>query len=231
VAVTLAQLAQAARETSNTENNTGFISATELDRVVNEGVSRVYDVLIESFQQYFALSASFTLTATVNSAALSTVVPPTPGPRFYKELGLDFQIDSQRRETVTRLDSFMDRNRSDRRRYFVSGDLLTVYPPERAAGTYTLWYAPAAPVLTALIDLPVEMERWREMIEVAAAIKVLTKREMQTEGLERQFQALKKGVEDSAASRMAEPAQVPMHGPSWGGYWNQWPGFLGPGIY
>ena len=120
-----------------------------------------------------------------------------------------------------RLDSFMDRNKKDRRRYFVSGDLLTVYPLEIAAGTYTLWYAPSAPVLSVTIDLPVEMERWREMIEVASAIKLLTKREMGTEGLERQFSALKKSVEDAASSRMAEPAQVPMHGPNWGGgFWD-----------
>lgn len=224
MAVTLAQLAQAARETSNTENNTGFIGSTELDRVVNEGVSRAYDVLIEAFQQYFAASVPFPLTSTVNSALLSTLIPPTPGPRFYKALGVDFHLDSTRRQTVDRLDSFMDRNRSDKRRYFISGDTITVYPLSRAAGTYTLFYAPEVPVLTASVNLPAELERWREMIEVAAAIKILSKREMQTEALERQFAKLQKGVEDAAANRVAEPALVPMHGANWGGGWVGWPG-------
>jgi hypothetical protein len=68
--------------------------------------------------------------------------------------------------------------------------------------------------------LDVTLSNWEEFIDVRAAIKVLTKREMDTTSLQSDLLALTQRIKAMAANRSEEPSQVPLadgYGSAW---WN-----------
>lgn len=136
MAHTRAQLREAIRQLSNTQNNTGYITDAELNDRIDEAKSDLYDIIIGAYEMHYATAtASFSLAGgpTGNSFA----VPAD----WYKTIGLDFYT-SGRWRNVRAMGSFADRNDDAWRRYLETGLTVYVNPPEFAAGTYRFWYTP-----------------------------------------------------------------------------------------
>lgn len=206
---TRADLRTAIRNASDTVNNTGMISDTWLNWVIDNAIAEVWDILTMAFQQYAVSSFTFALSST-NRVSIAAV---TGG--FYKDVGLNYIPTANRPITVDRIDSFADRNAFEGKRYFISGDSLIVYPEGgNYAGNYEFFYTPDPPALTADSGangtIPAQLQRWKELIEISGAIMVMNKREMSALALEKRLALLTQRVKDAAARRMAGPAKIPM---------------------
>jgi hypothetical protein len=289
LALTLAQHITNVRQFSNTENNTGFVTDTEITRRLNEAGSELYDLIVAAFEHYYVSTNSFTLTGGVNG---NSVALPSD---FYKDVGLDRNPGTTSAETIHKIGSFLERNRPAGRVYLLRGNTLAVMPADNSAGSYMLYYTPKAPVLAPVTVIPrlagidnvvaitnawtfafasftqadvgtylvvtgaanpanngtfliasvanpqrvytdpavalvtetfgagvvasyqaggtvaqldVTLSNWEEYVDIRAAIKVLTKREMETTSLQQDLAMLKERIRAMAANRSEEPSQV-----------------------
>lgn len=206
MATSLEDLIQAGLETADCEKSNNF-STPEKTRIVNEALSEAYDVVVSKWDSYFATSATFTLPSTnVMTLAEVTTGSPSGVSTFYKELGLT-RTDGGCNEPIDPLPGYPSRNQCQGRRYWIQGQVLSLWPQVGGvshAGTYVLDFVPNCPVLTTGQFLPVELERWKELIEVIAGIKFMTKRRQDTSDLERRQAKIEAGIVVAAGSRKAE---------------------------
>lgn len=207
MALTLTQHIAAVRQFSNTENNTGFVSDSEITSRLNEALSELYDLVTAAFEHYYvSQDGPFTLAGGVGGNT-----HPLPAD-FYKYIGLDRDPGTTYAWTVPRLSSFAERNRVGGPAAFVQGlSTLVVLPPQAAGGTYLMYYTPTAPQLVAPTDtLDANLAPWEEFIDIRAAVAVCNKREMteMAQTLEGKLQALTARIHAMAANRTEEPAQV-----------------------
>lgn len=136
MAHTRAQLREAIRQLSNTQNNTGFITDAELNDRIDEAKSDLYDLIIGVYELHYAsVTDQFTLAGGVGGNTFA--LPAT----WYKTLGLDVWA-SARWADVRGMGSFADRNSDAFRRYLETGLTVYVNPPEFAAGVYRFWFTP-----------------------------------------------------------------------------------------
>lgn len=166
--------------------------------------------------------------ATFNVIASTLFQLDQPSGDFYKEAGVSFQ-QGNLWTPVDPLRGYRDRNSCRERHYWLQGNQFSMWPqPLSHAGIYLLDYAPDLPLLSIGGALPSEMERWREMVEIQAAIKFKTKRSQDTTDLERRLLKLENAVTIAATQRKSEPRKVridrshdqfPM-GRGWG--WRNW---------
>lgn len=195
---TIATLRTMALQKADMENSS-FVGTDELNRVLQDGYAELYDLLTAKNQDYYLGDpTSFTLTSS-NKYALPA--------DFYKVVGVDISENGKWYE----LDpfNFNERNHSSlrgpylhrRRRYRVMGTNLHITPDDDYAGSYRIWYYPTCPVLVTVGSLDVHAENWREYIVLTAAIYCLTKEESDSSALELKRQALRKHIEELAASR------------------------------
>lgn len=192
MATTLADLILSVRQTANVENNGFFDDVVEMPRIINEAANEVYDLLVTTFAPYFQKDATFTLTS-IPSILLTTIT--TGLPAFYKETGIDFQQGgSLQVQPVIKLDSFSDRYLQ------VNSDF---------AGSYTLHYVPSLVLLTNVVNLPDEMDRWRELVELHAAIKCYEKRQKPCDTIRTAYETKKASIISAAPQRMGEPQLIP----------------------
>jgi len=127
-----------------------------------------------------------------------------PATDFYKELGLT-KITGDRRHPIDPLPSYAARNDCDGPKFWIAGQLLTIFPLDRLqTGSYVLDYVPSCPVLATGDTIPVELERWKELIEVTMAIKLKAKRFQDTSDLERRQAKLEQGIIQAASSRRTQ---------------------------
>lgn len=151
-----------------------------------------------------APGSDWTFTATF------TVTTPIPESRFYKELALCHGSGAAARE-IPPLDTITDRNRVVTPHYWIQGETLSFYPAANVpAGPFTLDYVPNCPVLEDGDVLPTQLERFREFMEVGAAVKVQIKRQKDTSELERRQLALRQRVVSAVSGRKAGPKRIPM---------------------
>ncbi len=130
------------------------------------------------------------------SIALSLLITPVlHNPPFYKELGVDWTGGGMTL-SVPRLQSFMNRNDG-------------IYTSNPMSGNYVLHYVPSCPVLSAVTDLPPELERWKQMIILEASIPVYMKRGLLTSEARQELNIKKREIESSAKSRIGEPKLIP----------------------
>lgn len=130
------------------------------------------------------------------TVALSLLITPVlHNPPFYKELGIDW-LGSGMKLSVPRLQSFMNRNDG-------------IYTSNPMEGDYILHYIPSCPILSAVVDLPQELERWKQMILLEAQITVYMKRGLDTSECRQELNIKKREIESSAKSRVGEPKLIP----------------------
>ncbi len=130
------------------------------------------------------------------SIALSLLITPVlNSPPFYKELGVDWTGGGMTL-SVPRLQSFMNRNDG-------------IYTSNPMSGDYVLHYVPSCPILSAVTDLPPEIERWKQMLILVASISVYMKRGIGTSEARQELNIKKHEIESSAKSRVGEPKLIP----------------------
>lgn len=209
MATSLDDLIQAGLETADCEKSNNF-SLTEKTRITNEALSSVYDLIVATWQDYFATSRNFTLPST-NTITLAAITGTTPT-LIYKELGLTRTQDGYP-QPIDPLPGYPARNdwNGGVRRYWLMGQDLSLWPQFNGvdhSGTYVLDYIPSCPVLVTNDSLPPEMERWKELITVGAAIKYMTKRRQSTVDLVAREQKLIAGINIASSSRKAEARKL-----------------------
>jgi hypothetical protein len=224
MALTLTQHIAAVRQFSNTENNTGFVTDTEITSRLNEAISELYDLVVVAFEHYYVSEdGPFTLAGGVGA---NTHTLPAD---FYKYIGLDRDPNTTYTTTVPKLPSFAERNRVGGPAAFVQGlTTLVIMPPQAAGGTFLMYYVPKAPTLVDPTDtLDVNLAHWEEFIDIRAAVAVCNKREMteMAQTLEAKLQALTLRIHAMAANRTEEPSQVALAdniGRRWWGNGEDW---------
>lgn len=194
--------------------NSQFVSDAEILGFVNASYAELYDLLIQTYEDYFVTSETFTL-VTSDSGVRALAAD------FYKLKGVDFQLNGQyitlypynwntrniRQRAVSRL-SIGDYDLS----YKILGSNIRFEPRDNATGTYQLWYIPAYTALSAdtdNIDSVITRNNWEEYIVIDASIKMLEKEESNTLHLEREKKAMIKRIESSAGDRdVDQPERV-----------------------
>jgi len=210
---TLADIRNRARRRSDMVDSQ-FISDTELLDFINASYAELYDLLIQTYEDYFVTSTTFTLTNTDSG------IKALPAD-FYKLKGVDYSLGGN----YTTLYPFDWNTRNLRQRavnklyagdydlsYKLLGSNIRFEPSDNASGDYQLWYIPAYTALasdTDAIDTVITRNNWEEYIVIDAAIKMLAKEESSTTHLERAKSALIKRIESSAGDRdVDQPERV-----------------------
>ena len=185
--LTVTQLITKVRERADMLNSQ-FVTDTEITGYIDYSYKELYDLLVESVEDYNLSSASFTIASGSNTYSLPS--------DFYKLRGLDDLTNPSRPRSVRKF-AFNERNDftvdgltlssyeySDVT-YRVTGSVLTLMPPENAAKNYLLWYVPKASTLSSGSDTADGVQGWLEYVIVDAAIKCKIKEESDISDLER----------------------------------------------
>lgn len=198
---TLTDLRRKVRERADMVNSS-FISATELDGYINASAYELFDLLVESNEDYNTLSTNSTIASGSHTIALPALA--------YKIRGVDVSYDNGQTWCPLKPYSFVDRgNYSDhtltRRyanvRYRIIGSTLHLLPESEAPGLYRIWYVPTMTPLVNAGDTFEAYNGFEEYIVIDAAIKCLVKEESDTAPHERAKKAIKDRIIAMAASR------------------------------
>jgi len=210
---TLSQLRTRIREQSDMKNS-DFISDSELLSYINASYAELYDIMVQTYEDYYVTSTTFSLTSSDNG------VYALPSD-FSKLRGVDYQLGG---EYVT-LYPFDWNSRNARQRsvnrlylgdlnlvYRIVGSNLRIEPRDNAVGDYQLWYCPSFTPLSAdgdLVDSHMARNGWEEYIVVDVAIKCLAKEESNTAHLLLAKDQIKKRIESAAGDRdMDQPERI-----------------------
>lgn len=199
---TLAQLRTRCRERADQENSE-FISSSELLSYINASYAELYDILVGKFEDYYT-----TKTTTTIASGSSTITLPSD---FYKLRGIDYQLDTNTWVAVGKF-NFNERNTLNRSivrrgagfretQYRIIGDEIQIEPEDSADGTYRLWYTTLPTLLAAETDTVNGVNGWEEYIVIDVAIKMMAKEESSTAHLEREKAAMLDRIEAMAANR------------------------------
>lgn len=226
MAVTLTNLTDRAKQMADLVGS-NFVSSTEWTTWINAGLMELYDIVVAAYEDYFTVSTNLTI-----SSGSSFTLPAA----FYKLRGLDFQLTSSDYINVPMF-NFNDRNRKlelpytirgndSVRRYRIIADTVEITPPDKAPGTYRLWYIPAVTALSTGSDaIPTALSKsgWEEYIVLYAAIKAKLKGEEDASDMENQKAALGQRVTSMSANRNADQPEriTDMAGDSIG-RWGEW---------
>lgn len=213
MATTLADIRNRARRRADMVNSQ-FVSDTELLDFINASYAELYDILVQTYEDYFVQSESFTLSSSDNG------VRALPSD-FYKLKGVDYQLGG---DFIT-LYPYDWNTRNFRQRavnrlylgdydltYRVVGSNLRFEPRDNATGTFQHWYIPAYTPLVSdsdNIDSVITRNNWEEYIVIDAAIKMLAKEESNTNHLIYEKQQIMKRIEAAAGDRdVDQPERV-----------------------
>ena len=205
--LTFGELKTRSRERADMVNSQ-FISNTELEGLVNESMTELYDMLVTTLgADYYVTDTSFQLVSGQSVYSLPI--------DFYKMAGVDLASGSGKAVSL-RPFQFQERNRFNNAliydsstngftnlRYRIIGNDIKFIPEVSSNQTVTLWYHPACEVLTNDLDTFNGVNGYEELVIVLTAIKMLSKEESDTSSLERRYQYLIKRIQDSAANRDA----------------------------
>lgn len=187
MAQTLAQLRTSAQQRANQENKT-LVATSEWNRYIQEAVDELYDLIVSSFPHYYLSSFAFTLSSS-NQQSIAALTPI-----FYKLRGLDFLFAGAQRPLTVRPINFAERNR---------------FAATNFAGSYTLWYTPRPPQLTADGDtLDFILDNWSKYVVLTAALAALPKEESPTDDLLGEKAIQLDRIKTAAPNRDGEPGQA-----------------------
>ena len=207
---TTIDLIKSVRERSNTEHS-NFVTDPEIVTLLNRAHTELWDFLVQTWEDYVVLPFDINLTSEEDYD-----LPPY----FYKCLGVDMWLDSQRKVTLQKF-NFSDRNRyqtstwlpvlsANPLRYRIVGNHLRLIPKPTAGTKLTLWYAPMAPELVMSNPDPLlnQTDRltsilpmFNDYITLDAAMNVLAKEESDTSALMKQKQETIERIRMAMANR------------------------------
>lgn len=204
---TLAQLRTLCRQRADMVNDYS-VSDPELTSYINASAAELYDLLVNSDEEYYTTSTTFTISSG-NTYSLPAA--------FYKLKGLDYAVTANDYINVGKY-NFQSRNikskenlwrRAPYREYRILGSSLYIEPADNAAGNYRLWYIPTYTELSDDADTLDTINHWYEYIVIDCTIKMLAKEESDYQGFLVQKGAIVKRIQDMAANRdQGEPEVI-----------------------
>ncbi len=172
---TLATLRTRSQQRADMESF-GGVATSEWTTYINEAYAELWDLVVAACGDHFVSSADFTVTSA------GTITLPAD---CYKIVGVDADPGTDNERPVRQFD-WASRNRQSGVRYRVMGSLIYLEPSRDAAGSYRLWYTPGHTALSGESDaISTLLERWEEYIVMGAAIRALTKKELDSSAIER----------------------------------------------
>ncbi len=217
---TLLQMRTRVRERADMQN-TEFVSDSEVNNYVNDGLSELNDLFITKYEEYVVSSVGpLNLSAGQESYNISADFGIF---NFMKILGIDLNTGGR----VIPMKRFMFSERDYWTipnapwnisvvpyRYSVRGEEIFFFPKSGVAGTITIWYIPQYCKMETDTDticnfLPYLNNGWEEYAVITAAIKCLQKEESDTMPLMQEKAIQLKRIEDVAQNRdVGEPGRI-----------------------
>lgn len=201
--ITTANLNLRTRELADLVNS-NFVTDPELDYFIAFASKRLYDILIDSFEEFYVKSEVKTITSG-NELALPT--------DFYKLRGLDYNVGGKYVEIP--MFNFNERNRSSSAyygyyntglKYRLLGNKIFITPDDGATGSYRVWYIPLCNVETAGFD---GFNGYEDYIIIDAAIRCKLKAEEDVSSLYAMKQEILKLIKEASKNRdIGEPKTV-----------------------
>lgn len=195
--VTLSYLKEQTRSRAD-QQNSQFIKDAELVDFINGSASSLYDLLVETAEDYYVQMIQIPIIQGTNEYSLPSL--------FYKVLGVDYYVNSKP-VPMSRF-NFRDRhlyNYLDARpeivRYAVWGNQLVFKPKAPQIATVNLWYVPAITKLVNDSDVLDGVNGWEEYIILDAAIKCMVKEESDPSALLTQLNLVKDRIKTMAKDR------------------------------
>lgn len=163
--VTLQSIADRARLYSD-QRYSSFISDTDMLLLINDRYTELYDLLVDSFENYYSEYANL-------SIAPGTPTYDLPAD-FYKLLGVDYQVGNGAYITLRPYEE-QERNL----------DVTTAF--SLPSGTVRINYIPAPTTYTALTDTFDGVAGWDRLISLGVAIDILDAEESDSSALNKKF--------------------------------------------
>lgn len=182
--VTLAELRTRSRERAD-QQNSRFVSDTELNGYINKSASELYDLLTTVFEDYYAEASPYVINIVAGTFQYSL---PSD---FYKLVGLDelvYQSSTAQQSISIKKYNFQERNS---------------YISPTAGRTVWMYYIPMMTPLVDDSDTFDGINGWDEYIVIDAARKMMQKEESDTSELILEKQNFIKRINDSAPNRDA----------------------------
>jgi len=182
----LSQIRTASRERADEESD-GFISNSELDNYINQGVRYIFAQMVQRFEDYFIIPGT-----TVNGGEFDTVSNqqlyslPADMHKLVKVEMRDSNSDDDRdyyrikKANIANQD-FSSRNTGSRYgfssyQYYIAGSKVGMRPiPSGSSSTVRLWYIPFVATLVEDTDVPEIPLIYHDLISDYAAVKCLSK--------------------------------------------------------
>ena len=214
-----------------------FVTTTEWNAFLRLAMYELYDMLITSYEDYFALSL---VTIPTDGTTQNYPLPDgatnylggafngssgTPAPAFYKLSGMDLNVNTSAltpsRVTLMRFD-FIKRNTYVypnststiygvyNMRYRIMDNKLAMIPTPAGGQTLVMWYTPRLPALLQDTDLTtLGISGWLRYVIVRAAKYALDKEEgSDTSKLDTEIAFLKQRIQEAAQNRDTGQAET-----------------------
>lgn len=217
---TLSSIKSQCRQRADMENS-NFISDSELTNYINNSISELHDLLIQSFgDDYYVESLTFSGVSGQNDYPLPNGTNYSGAKKFYKLKGVDVRNGSAGQWLNVKRFNFNKRNSdADSMAFNLLGNPFMEY---RLVGSnikfnrnidssmeFQLWYHPVSQVLTLDADEYDDINGYIEYVIIDAAIKMMQKEESDVSVLAAQKAAIINRIVSSAANRDAnEPESV-----------------------
>lgn len=221
---TLSDLRTRVRERADMVNSQ-FISSSEILSYINAAYQELYELLVNTNEDYYTTSTTFSLTSSDNG------VYALPSD-FFKLRGVEFLLGG---EYITLYPyNWNDRNSYNKsvayalrptggRAYRMMGSNLRVQPTDNAVGSYQIWYVPTLTALSAdsdTVDSVMTRAGWEEYVIIEAAIKCLAKEESSTTHLMQEKAIIKQRIIESASERdIDQPEKISDTRGNHGNFW------------
>jgi hypothetical protein len=187
---TVSELITLIRERSNTERS-NFVSDTEIIRLIDQAYTKLYDLIVSKFENYYIDEHSFTTDGTNQFYDLPA--------NFYKLVGLD-QLQntsgSGDNALTVRPFNFNERNRYNNilfavtaaafYRYLIQGTKIKILPQPSAGIQFKMWFIPAPVKITSEAQTIDGISGWEEVVTLTAAIQIMNKQELDATALKRE---------------------------------------------
>lgn len=188
---TVSELITRIRERSNTERS-NFVTDDEIIRYVDQGFTKLYDLIVSKFENYYISEHNFTTDGLNQFFDLPA--------DFYKMVGLDqFQnfSGSGTNALTVRPFNFNERNRYNNilfavtaaafYRYLIQGSKIKILPQPDSGITFKMWYIPAPTKITNTAQIIDGIAGWEEVVVLFAAVQIMNKQELDSTALKREY--------------------------------------------
>jgi hypothetical protein len=168
--------------------NSKFVSDETWLQWISDGYMALYDLLVGSFEDYYIAPPA---TLVVGADGVGTLPAD-----FYKLRGIDdssglpLKPFSWEERNQVRADSFIGSGFSIVRYRLFGQTKVYFMSKDSAAGSYTLWYVPAASEVSSTSTVIDGINGWEDYISIDAAIKALMKEESAIKDLENERDAI-----------------------------------------